>query len=326
MQDSLTSRDLAGTAAIHKAELLTRMFGVPALSAAAGAERSVEAPSVPPGHNIVGVGFGAKTAGGSMLDSELAVLVYVRTKLPMRSLSAEERVPAQIGEFPTDVVAVGDIFAQARPATCGVSIGHFAVTAGTLGCVVRKPGSETSYILSNNHVLANSNAASRGDDILEPGPMDGGLRANPIARLEDFEKLQFGGPANAMDAAIAEIINAGDVMPDILKIGRVALPPMPASLYQSVRKSGRTTLHTLGVIVDVSAGIRVHYGNQHAWFDGQLAILGAGGAFSATGDSGSLVVDGVTRRPVGLLFGGGISRAFATPIDPVLARFGVEIL
>ena len=59
----------------------------------------------------------------------------------------------------------------------------------------------------------------------------------------------------------------------------------------------------------------------------QLAVSGVGGQFSSGGDSGSLVVDAVTRHPVGLLFaGGGLGTTFVNPIGPVLDRFGVEIV
>jgi len=61
-------------------------------------------------------------------------------------------------------------------------------------------------------------------------------------------------------------------------------------------------------------------------FEDQIAISGVGGAFSDSGDSGALIVDAVTRRPVALLFSGGIDITFASPIQPVLDRFGVEIL
>jgi hypothetical protein len=44
------------------------------------------------------------------------------------------------------------------------------------------------------------------------------------------------------------------------------------------------------------------------------------------GDSGALVVDAVTPKPVALLFAGGSGVAFANPIEAVLARFSVEIL
>jgi hypothetical protein len=100
---------------------------------------------------------------------------------------------------------------------------------------------------------------------------------------------------------------------------------MPATLYQSVRKHGRTTGHTLGVVMDVAADFTMNYGVQTADFEDQIAIVGAGGAFSQPGDSGALVVDGVSRRPVGLLFCGGGNTTFANPIDLVLQRFGAQI-
>jgi hypothetical protein len=93
-----------------------------------------------------------------------------------------------------------------------------------------------------------------------------------------------------------------------------------------VRKHGRTTLHTLGAILDISADVRVRYGARFAFFEDQLAISGVAGVFSDVGDSGALILDAGTRRAVALLFAGGGGTTFASPIQPVLDRFGVEIL
>jgi hypothetical protein len=57
---------------------------------------------------------------------------------------------------------------RSRPLKIGVSVGHFKITAGTLGCFVRglDPKDDTAVmILSNNHVLANENRARKGDAI-----------------------------------------------------------------------------------------------------------------------------------------------------------------
>ncbi|MBI4748265.1 MAG: hypothetical protein HY774_07225 [Acidobacteria bacterium] len=310
----------------YKRELLERMFGTtPLFLSLAPTVSSQAAAILRPGSNISGFGYGAKETLGAGTE-ELAVRVYVRSKLPNSLLSAGDKVPSQINGMPTDVIAVGDVVATARPVKCGVSVGHFQITAGTLGCLVKKTGLSTGdhYILSNNHVLADSNAASIGDDILEPGPADGGT--SRIAELTDFEAMDFTGNANTMDAAIAKVDNLGDVFPEIETIGRISNPPMPAALYQSVRKHGRTTRHTIGVIMDLSADIWVRYGGNRAWFEDQISIIGAGGNFSAGGDSGSLIVDGVTKRPVALLFAGGGNTTFGNPIEPVLSRFQVEIL
>ena len=57
-----------------------------------------------------------------------------------------------------------------------------------------------------------------------------------------------------------------------------------------------------------------------------MSIQGLDGPFSDSGDSGSLIVDAVSRRPIALLIGGGIKATFAWSITPVLEEFGVEIV
>ena len=335
MMSYIRSADLVNEADQYKTELLERLFGVRAQ--AVGAQAVTNPLSVlPAGTNIVGVGYGVKTASGATVDGQIAVRVYVRAKMTLTSVPGAEVVPADVNGTPTDVVAVGDVkaFSHVWPTSCGVSVGHKSVTAGTLGCLVEKPGDPTPYILSNNHILADTNAAAIGDEILQPGPLDGGvLTGDIIAHLSDFERLMLvpAGSApsatpNAYDAAIAKLLDSATVTPDILQIGAVSATAKPSALHQSVRKHGRTTLHTVGVVTDVSAAIRVGYGTRVADFDDQIAVIGAGGLFSSGGDSGALVVDAVSLQPVGLLFAGGASTTFVNPIDVVLARFGARIL
>ncbi len=314
---------LLETARQYKSELLARMFEVSASAARAETVGSM----LPAGSNVVGVGYGAKVTAGAGVSDGPAVRVYVRAKVSAASLPKAEVVPREVNGLQTDVVQVGDVTALARPTPCGVSVGHYATTAGTLGCLVRRRGSENGdrFILSNNHVLANSNEGKVGDPILEPGPIDGGDPDNPVAELSNFEPIDFSGP-NAMDAAIARVLDSSDVEPEILGIGRVQQPAMPAALYQSVRKRGRTTLHTIGVVMDLAADINVRFGRHTVSFEDQLAVTGVGGQFSSGGDSGSLVVDAVTRRPVALLIAGGLDTTFANQIGPILDRFGAEIL
>lgn len=147
--------------------------------------------------NVVGVGVGYKICDNIPTDKE-SVTVFVRKKMPSAHLYKKDRIPGEIKGVSTDVVEVGDIVAQAidptkkyRPAPGGVSIGHFAITAGTFGCVVKKDGKR--YILSNNHVLANSNNAKIDDFIFQPGPHDGGLLSDRIATLKQFIPIDFGG-------------------------------------------------------------------------------------------------------------------------------------
>jgi len=94
-----------------------------------------------------------------------------------------------------------------------------------------------------------------------------------------------------------------------------------------VMKYGRTTGFTHGQVYAIDATLNVRYDSGWARFVHQIVITP--GTFSAGGDSGSLiVVDGVgedTQKPVGLLFAGSSSYTIASPIDDVLAYFGVTI-
>jgi hypothetical protein len=327
----MTRRDqqTLSSARQYKQELLDSMFGILALPAGVGGPPVDPLAVVPAGSSVLGVGFGVRETQGENLPSEFAVRVYVRSKLPRASLSADDIVPALVNGMPTDVVAVGDLAALV---SCGCSVGHYAITAGTAGCLVRRAGSAEVFVLSNNHVLANSSdravgspgggPCAVGDAVLQPGPVDHGLiPGDVVAELASWVPLDFMGASNLVDAAIARVTRVGHFTPDISAIGRVAAPPVPAALYQSVRKWGRTTAHTVGVVMDIAASIRVRYGTSIAKFEDQLGIQGVGPApFSQGGDSGSLIVDAVTKQAVGLLFAGGGSMTFANVIEDVLAH------
>jgi hypothetical protein len=310
----------------YKNELVARLARFPAVSAAVpGASFAAAAAHLPA--NILGVGYGAKETDGVSIETDLAVRVYVRAKLPRQELGQRDLIPAEVNGRPTDVVAIGDIVAAQRPVRCGVSVGHFRVGSGTLGCLVRLHGAEErSFILSNNHVLANVNDAAEGDPVLEPGRDDGGSLDDPIATLTDFEPLRFDAP-NYYDAAIAELLDRASVLPEIGVIGPVKGPCAVPAVHQPVRKHGRTTLHTVGVIRGIAEDIPVRYANgRTAMFEDQLAIAGVGGDFGRSGDSGSLVVDATTHTPVALLFAVGWGTTFANRIAPVLERFGAAIV
>jgi len=218
-----------------------------------------------------------------------------------------------------------------RPVPIGVSTGQVDVTAGTIAARVVS-GSKV-YALSNNHVFANRNQAEAGDNILQPGTVDGG--ANPtdaIGTLHDFEPIRFCQPfpvcpANQIDAAIAETTtgNLGNSTPSN-GYGTPSSKTAAARLGMAVQKYGRTTGHTRGQITGINATMNVGFRDSTARFTGQIVISGAG--FSGPGDSGSLIVGGVgpeERRPVGLLFAGSQTTTLANPIDLVLARFDVSI-
>lgn len=308
---------------LAKIELISTLSGVGASAfGMAGVHPAQLLGELPP--NIVGIGVGA--ADSNVQTVEAPVLrVYVRAKQPKSAVPVQERVPSKINGMSTDLIEVGDLSARLR-ATSGVSVAHKSVTAGTIGCLVTMlDGTPGEFILSNNHVLANCNACAVGDDIIEPGPLDGGTVS--IATLTAWKDLDFArGAINDIDAAIAEVTVLGDVNSVLPVIGAMQSPHADPVLYQSVRKHGRTTLHTVGVIMDISADIKVRYGVHIAEFSDQIAIIGVGTQFSDGGDSGSVIVDAVTKQPVGLLFAGGGATTFANPISTVLNHFGVGIV
>jgi hypothetical protein len=236
-------------------------------------------------------------------------------------------LPAETSEEASDDTRRG----FERPVPIGVSAGHPAVSAGTIGARVTD-GSRT-FALSNNHVVAASNDGSEGDPLLQPGAADGGRDPDDsIGTLFDFEPIRFCGGAgcdfNRIDAALALTTpdELGNATPDD-GYGAPRARTVEASLGLEVQKFGRTTGHTVGRVTGIHATIDVNYRTGVARFEEQIVITGDG--FSAGGDSGSLIVTRGRllndRRPVGLLFAGSPTSTLANPIDLVLDRFGVRI-
>ncbi len=274
--------------------------------------------------NVVGVGIGEKDRNGEP-TGDLAVKVYVVDKAPADAIQPQSLVPEEISGHPTDVEEVGIVTAgqlrtKFRPAPGGCSIGHKDITAGTLGAFVKADGEIA--ILSNNHVLANSNEAEAGDHILQPGPADGGTDPeDKIAQLHSWVPITFGGSENYVDAALAtpDPDWFDSVTPFILQIGEVRGSIEPA-LGLQVQKMGRTTKLTHGQVTGVGVTIGVRYGNRVARFREQVQIRGANGnPFSLGGDSGSLILT-EDNSATSLLFAGSNdgSSTFASPILTVI--------
>lgn len=149
---------------------------------------------------VVGVAVGYRNYMEEATD-ELALAVLVEKKRPVEALRPEDLIPRDLDGARTDVVEVGRLEAYATPRDryrptipAGVSIGHYKVTAGTLGAIVFDKATGEPLLLSNNHVLANSNDSLIGDPILQPGPTDHGVRPDDVvAQLHRYETLYFVG-------------------------------------------------------------------------------------------------------------------------------------
>jgi hypothetical protein len=214
-----------------------------------------------------------------------------------------------------------------RPVPIGISTGHPNITAGTIGCrVIDNLGNV--YALSNNHVYADENSASTDENVLQPGPYDGGIDSeHAIGTLAAFVPIDFSGGNNFIDAAIA-LSNTNDLGNATLSDGYGTPKSVTAEavINQSVMKYGRTTGQTKGRVWAINATVDVGYDSGVARFVNQIIITP--GNFSAGGDSGSLIViqkGKDARKPIGLLFAGSSSITVANPIDAVLEAFAVTI-
>jgi hypothetical protein len=160
------------------------------------------------------------------------------------------------------------------------------------------------FALSNNHVYANENNASIGDNVLQPGTYDGGVDpADAIGTLHDFEPIDFSGAYNDMDAAIAltTSTDCGNATPVDIGYGVPATTVVDAAVGLEVMKVGRATGLTYGTVSEVNVIVQVCYAVdclpprykkcfcvKSAVFRNQIAVVE--GSFSGGGDSGSLIV------------------------------------
>ena len=201
-----------------------------------------------------------------------------------------------------------------RPLVIGASIGDRPpagyVNAGTLGCfVVGRSSPYYLFLLTNNHVIAGENSKPKGSLVVQPGTLDGGkFDQDVVGELGRFIPLKTSG-VNRVDAAMAHVYEGVPV--DTSTVGDFGSLRGLGSVYRlpsraKVHKAGRTTAQTTGRVTafDVD-NVHVEYDIGVLRFDGQIEIEGTGKrAFSDSGDSGSLIVDG-SMKAVGLLFAGG---------------------
>ncbi len=337
---------------------------------------------------VVGVAIGFRNFKEESTD-QLAVSVLVEQKKPVEALDEADIVPSSLDGARTDVIEVGRLEALINPrdrfrpnVPAGVSIGHYKVTAGTIGAIVFDRSTGEPLILSNNHVLANSNDAIIGDAILQPGPTDHGIRPDDaVAKLHRFEMIRYydsspgAGPAppnpgspllppsscdivdlvvtvgnalaringsakrlmvvpapqaespgalvfpNRVDAALARPNNPMLFQQSIAAIGRPN-GTKAARLGMQVRKHGRTTGYTEGVVTLLNATVDVAYGDsRQARFAGQIIAT----PMSQGGDSGALVIEADSLNAIGLLFAGSRRATIFTPIDLVLDTLEVNL-
>jgi len=241
---------------------------------------------------------------------------------------------------------------QSGAAKMGTSGGNINDTgtgvccAGTLGSLISMGG--TQYILSNNHVLARSDGATLGDAISQPGLIETNCSTTgtqTVANLSQFFNLES-GPAPKIDAALAQVASGKvDSSGSILLLGATQTNgvPDPGAPAQGsgilptqamaaphnglVAKSGRTTGLTCSTILAMNVSGSVDYyrncGDTTVAFTVTYTDLVSvsGGDFSASGDSGSLIVTQDSAEAVALLFAGSDTDSVGNPVGDVLNAF-----
>ncbi len=303
--------------------------------------------SAPPVLPSTGVTYVVATAGSSWAKTAVNLLLNTAGVSSSPALhQAEQLSPAQLGSSGGNN---GDYDTQGNQVAdcCG----------GTLGSLIQDNNGH-QYLLSNNHVLARSDQAAVGDQIVQPGLIDNncvpygdGPGTTPIGSLTGW--LPLSSSATNADAAIAQTVSgAVDSAGSILELGaRQAdgtLGPAPpgisstggkgetAGLGLTVAKSGRTTGLTCASVSALALDVNVDYFTDCAetkpyltkTYTNQLAI--SGNQFSDAGDSGSLVVDTANAEPVGLFFAGGtdtagVSQGVANPATDVLSELSAQV-
>lgn len=281
--------------------------------------------------NVIGVGTGFRQRAGEITD-EVVVQVFVNRKTPETVVPQGGVVPREVSglerSVTTDVIELPIVESQQdatryRPVQGGCSIGpEGSVSAGTLGGWACDNTDNTIVLLTNNHVISNLDTEPALRRVVQPGRLDGGtLPGDIIGQLKrDVTLTTTSNPptgaqpaVTAVDAAIGTVNVARD--DDVLQVAPAIYEVQAPALNMNVRKRGRTTRHTTnGRITTLGATINTTYRNRTRL--GRIAnafIISStdGNAFSAAGDSGSLIFNQAegelagTRPVVGLLFAGG---------------------
>lgn len=283
---------------------------------------------------IVGLGISRKR--GRPGEFQLAVR-YRRGEGLATDAALEKLTDLARGEIDLEetgeIRLAGAVTGPQRPCCMGTSIGVDGFNmAGTLGAFVRRADDHGLYILSNNHVLTNENAAPAGTAIVQPGVYDGGSIRERVGELSHWVQIDPApGSPNLCDAAIARMDqDIGADLTQLKGLGALAGKSDAEARYADgelidARKIGRTTDLTFGQMVEASMDITVAFAGRNVTFTNQMGLKPANKAFADCGDSGALVVD-ADLQAIGLLFAvDDNGNGYANHIDSVLDAMHLKL-
>jgi hypothetical protein len=227
-----------------------------------------------------------------------------------------------------------------RPLRGGISVSAYLsnsniIYAGTLGMVTYN-----NKILTNTHVIAmdpaNANFLSIGTPVIQEGSIDGGNFADDyVGTLSKYVSLRYGYSSyfmpNYVDAAIATpvsgVTNSALYGYQFLDSGgnyKVS-GSTTVSVGSNVRKSGRTSGVTTGIVSSNNASTVVYYSStKWAYYKDQILVnQTAAKPFIQAGDSGSCVDLG--GRFVGLAFAGSDTQAVVCKASRIVSALGISV-
>ena len=285
--------------------------------------------------NVTGIAVGYKYVGGKRTD-QVAVQVFVKEK--KKTVPKGQMIPPEINGVPTDVIertfelhpAMKKVLelqpmsdtGTYNPVKGGISIGPCRavggyVFAGTLGVPVRDRGTGNTLLLSNFHVMCIDNGWAVGDQMTQPSRVDTGSCPGGVVGT-----LLRAALTSSVDGAVCTLSGRGSAC-EIVDIGAVH-GTNTATLNMAVRKRGRTTGLTYGMVDSISLSVSIDYGDGigSKTLTNQIGIrpdTAKNPMFGDHGDSGSVVVD-AGGKVVGLYFAGssdgyGISNQIVAVLD-----------
>lgn len=290
---------------------------------------------------VTGMGVGYKYVGGRKTN-EVAIRFFVARK---GEVPAEQRVPSQVSGIETDVVErrflpkvlrvpISDYKVRADeerydPLLGGISIGPCRVFSGfvyvgTLGAITLNRKTCKSMLLTNYHVVCPENDCTVGENMAQPSPADGGECPEDIVG-----QIAAGYIGGEVDCAVVRQTDGGYVC-RIVDIGPVTGTAV-ATLGMEVRKRGRTSGLTYGMVEEIDDTFDIDYGPGLGTIrlTSQIGIQAdrtKSIVFGSPGDSGSVVVNR-NNEVVGLYCCGSEDDIFggANPIQPVLGILKVDM-
>jgi len=218
----------------------------------------------------------------------------------------------------------------------GMSEGHKNVTAGTAGPYVvnvtdtskgkwADDVSEGDLVrMSNNHVYALTNKASLGDEITQPGPMDGGsVPDDVVGTLAGYLPIEDGVTADVAVRTADRTVDNPRPHGLPVEYGTSIHRGDPSELKgEEVCNTGRTLGVRWADVKRTGASVRVRYG-------GDLGVVTLknqcyAGDMSEGGQSGSPVYREKTGELCGLLYAGSPDSTIFTHVTTIEENFGVE--